>query len=208
MRILRLAALGAALATAVEAFTPLNITALSTRDGYSVIECWQLTSVPVEARAALNYALGGDLTRAEWSIIQPRTTVGEAWAPAVQLTVVLNGLIRITSPAPPRNASQATPSPPSPGSGSSSGDDDDASAAPPAQTTAYIQPGTVSSSLVIAADLKNVSVHAGHFTEFPDDEPTVLVQVPFAGDAAPEHVVVGEGPCGRGSWGAAMGGGI
>lgn len=84
MHIPRLAALGAALTTAVKAFTPLNITALSTRNGYSVIECWQLTSVPVEARAALNYAVGGDMTRAEWSIIQPRTTVGEAWAPAVQ----------------------------------------------------------------------------------------------------------------------------
>ncbi|KAL2882793.1 hypothetical protein SGCOL_002005 [Colletotrichum sp. CLE4] len=207
MRAPRLAALGAALATAAKASTPLNITALSTRDGYSVIECWQLTSVPVEARAALNYALGGDLTRAEWSIIQPRMTVGEAWAPAMQLTVVLNGLIRITSPAPPRNASQATPSPSSPGSSSSSSDDASA-AAPPAQTTAYIQPGTVSSSLVIAADLKNASVHAGHFTEFPGDEPTVLVQVPFAGNGAPEHVVVGEGPCGRGGWGAAMGVGI
>ncbi|KXH47379.1 hypothetical protein CSIM01_05316 [Colletotrichum simmondsii] len=181
MLIPRLVALGAALTTAVKAFTPLNITALATRDGYSVIECWQLTSVPVEARAALNYAVGGDLTRAQWSIIQPRTTVGEAWAPTVQLTVILNGLIRITSPAPPRNASQATPSPSSPGG--SSGDD---ASARPAQTTAYIQPGTVSSSLVIAADLKNASVHAGHFTEFPGDEPTVLVQVPFAGDAAPE----------------------
>ncbi|KAF4780844.1 hypothetical protein HER10_EVM0003380 [Colletotrichum scovillei] len=204
MHIPRLVALGAALTTAVKAFTPLNITALSTRDGYSVIECWQLTSVPVEARAALNYAVGGDLTRAEWSIIQPRTTVGEAWAPAVQLTVILNGLIRITSPAPARNASQATPSPSSPGGSSG----DEASEARPAQTTAYIQPGTVSSSLVIAADLKNASVHAGHFTEFPGDEPTVLVQVPFAGDAAPEHAVLGEGPCQKGSWGAAMGGGI
>ncbi|KAK1724399.1 uncharacterized protein BDZ83DRAFT_752644 [Colletotrichum acutatum] len=204
MRVQTFASLGAVLTTAVKAFTPLNITALSTRDGYSVIECWQLTSVPFEARAALNYAVGGDLTRAEWSIIQPRTTVGEAWAPAVQLTVILNGLIRITSPAPPRNASQATPSPLSPGGSSG----DDASAAPPAQRTAYIQPGTVSSSLVIAADLKNASVHAGHFTEFPGDEPTVLVQVPFAGNAAPEHVVLGEGPCERGSWGAAMGGGI
>lgn len=121
-----------------------------------------------------------------------------------RLTVILNGLIRITSPAPARNASQATPSPSSPGGSSG----DEASEARPAQTTAYIQPGTVSSSLVIAADLKNASVHAGHFTEFPGDEPTVLVQVPFAGDAAPEHAVLGEGPCQKGSWGAAMGGGI
>ncbi|KAK6211642.1 hypothetical protein QIS74_10906 [Colletotrichum tabaci] len=172
-------------ATQASAFTPLNITALSSRDGYSVIECWQLAAEPVEARAALNYAVGGDLTRAEWSIIQPRTTVGEAWAPAVQLTVIVNGLIRITSPA-PRNASQAMPSP--------------GAATPPGQTVAYIQPGTLSSSFVIAADPRNVSIHAGHFTEFPGDEPTVLVQVPFAGNAAPEHTVVGDGPCDRGTW--------
>lgn len=54
--------------------------------------------------------------------------------------------------------------------------------------------------MVIAADLKNVSVHAGHFTEFPGDEPTVLIQVPFAGDTAPEHTVLGEGPCERATW--------
>ncbi|KAK2049482.1 hypothetical protein LZ31DRAFT_549410 [Colletotrichum somersetense] len=188
---MRLATIGQILGLAVAqatAFTALNVTALSSRDGYSVIECWQLTAVPVEARAALNYALGGDLTRAEWSIIQPRTTVGEAWAPAVQLTVIVNGLIRITSPA-TRNSSQATPSP-----------DASSSPTPPGQTVAYIQPGTVSSSVLIAADLKNVSVRAGHLTEFPGDEPTVLVQVPFEGNVAPEHTVVGEGPCERGTW--------
>ncbi|KAK2051273.1 hypothetical protein LY76DRAFT_676166 [Colletotrichum caudatum] len=176
--------LGLAAAQAA-AFTALNVTALSSRDGYSVIECWRLTSVPDEARAALNYAVGGDLTRAEWSIIRPRTTVGEAWAPAVQLTVIVNGLIRITSPAPGNSSPDASPS---------------SSPTPPGQTVAYIQPGTASSSVIIAADLKNVSVRAGHFTEFPGDEPTVLVQVPFGGNVAPEHTVVGEGPCERGTW--------
>lgn len=107
---------------------------------------------------------------------------------ARRLTVIVNGLIRITSPA-PKNASQAMPLP---------GSED--AAQPPETTVAYIQPGTVSSSLVIAADMKNVSVHAGHFTEFPGDEPTVLVQIPWAGNAAPEHTVLGEGPCHRGSW--------
>ncbi|KAK2033209.1 hypothetical protein LX32DRAFT_690390 [Colletotrichum zoysiae] len=191
---MRLAAIGQILGLAVAqatAFAALNVTALSSRDGYSVIECWQLTAVPVEARAALNYAVGGDLTRAEWSIIRPRTTVGEAWAPAVQLTVIVNGLIRITSPA-PRNSSQAVPSP-----GASSSP---TPPPPPGQTVAYVQPGTVSSSVLIAADLKNASVLAGHFTEFPGDEPTVLVQVPFEGNVAPEHTVVGEGPCERGTW--------
>jgi hypothetical protein len=63
--------------------TPFNITALSSRDGYSVIECWQLSSVPVEAMSAMNYEIG-NTTTATWSIIKPRTTVGEAWAPAVR----------------------------------------------------------------------------------------------------------------------------
>ena len=62
---------------------PLNITAISSRNGYSVLECWQLATVPVEAMSAANYALG-DTTAATWSVIEPRTTVGEAWAPAVQ----------------------------------------------------------------------------------------------------------------------------
>lgn len=82
--VLSLLGLALSQAAAATASPPLNITAIATRDGYSVLECWQITSVPVEARAALNFAVGGDMTRAEWSIIRPRTTVGEAWAPAVQ----------------------------------------------------------------------------------------------------------------------------
>lgn len=62
---------------------PLNITALSSRNGYSVLECWQLSSVPVDAMSAANYAVG-NTTAATWSRIEPRTTVGEAWAPHVQ----------------------------------------------------------------------------------------------------------------------------
>ena len=62
---------------------PLNITAISSRGGYSVLECWQLDSVPVDARSAANYLIG-ETTKATWSRIEPRTTVGEAWAPTVQ----------------------------------------------------------------------------------------------------------------------------
>jgi hypothetical protein len=63
----------------------LNVTALtSTQDGYSTIQCWQLTSsAPVAAMSALNYGIG-NTSRATWSIIEPRTVVGEAWAPTVQ----------------------------------------------------------------------------------------------------------------------------
>jgi hypothetical protein len=64
--------------------TLLNITALSSRDGYSVIECWQLDAVATYARSALNWIVAGNTTQAEISIIEPRTTIGEAWAPAVQ----------------------------------------------------------------------------------------------------------------------------
>jgi hypothetical protein len=62
---------------------PLNITALSSRNGYSVLECWQLSSVPVSYMSAVNYGVG-NTTMATWSRIEPRTTVGEAWAPHVQ----------------------------------------------------------------------------------------------------------------------------
>lgn len=64
--------------------TPLNITALASRGGYSVIECWQLEAEAVYARSATNWIVSGNTTQAELSIIEPRTTVGEAWAPAVQ----------------------------------------------------------------------------------------------------------------------------
>lgn len=64
--------------------TPLNITALASRDGYSVIECWQLEAEAVIARSATNWIVSGNTTQAALSIIEPRTTVGEAWAPTVQ----------------------------------------------------------------------------------------------------------------------------
>lgn len=59
-------------------------------------------------------------------------------------------------------------------------------------------PGTLQSSVLIAADLKAASVIRGHFTEFPSDEPTVLVQIPFEGNRVPVHRVLYEGPCRRG----------
>ena len=62
---------------------PLNITAISSRDGYSVLECWQLSTAAVDYMSAANYALG-NTTTATWSRIEPRTTAGEAWAPHVQ----------------------------------------------------------------------------------------------------------------------------
>jgi hypothetical protein len=69
--------------TAQSVHAAFNITALASRHGYSVIECWALSSTPIEAFSAINYELGRT-ANATWSVIEPRTTVGEAWAPAVQ----------------------------------------------------------------------------------------------------------------------------
>lgn len=61
-----------------------NITAIASRDGYSVLECWQLASTGTYAHSAMNWIVGTDTTQGELSIIEPRTTPGQAWAPAVQ----------------------------------------------------------------------------------------------------------------------------
>lgn len=82
--------------------------------------------------------------------------------------MILNGLIRITTPYAP---------------------------APLNDTVAYVMPGTTSSSVIIAADLNETSDVAGHFTEFPSYEETVLVQLPFLNDEVPEHTVLYDGPC-------------
>ncbi|KAJ4389995.1 RNA methyltransferase tRNA(m5U54)methyltransferase [Gnomoniopsis smithogilvyi] len=81
--------------------TRVNITALASRNGYSVIECWQLGWVGEYAHSATNWVASGNLTQAIYSIIEPKTTPGEAWAPSYQLTMILNGLIRITTPYAP-----------------------------------------------------------------------------------------------------------
>lgn len=80
---LLLTGIATATSTVVSPGSALNITALSSRNGYSVLECWQLGAFPVDYMSAVNYALG-NTTVATWSRIEPRTTVGEAWAPHVQ----------------------------------------------------------------------------------------------------------------------------
>jgi hypothetical protein len=97
--------------------------------------------------------------------------------------MILNGLIRITSPAPETevNSSMSLASP----LGNIS----------PAASVAYIMPGTVASTLLIAADMKSSSYARGHYTEFPSDEPTILIQIPFVNNLAPEHAVLHDGAC-------------
>ncbi|KAB5522829.1 hypothetical protein GE09DRAFT_1207991 [Coniochaeta sp. 2T2.1] len=163
-----------------------TITALYSRDGHSVLECWELTSHPVEAMSAINFEIG-NTTKATWSIIEPRTIVGEAWAPTVQLSMILDGLIRITAPS-PTSSNSSLPAIPATTSRN-------ATEPNPASSVAYIVPGTLRSSLLIAADVKASSHIRGHYTEFPSDVPTVLVQVPFVGNRVPEHVVLHDGAC-------------
>jgi hypothetical protein len=116
----------------------------------------------------------------------------ESWKKTVRLThlrlsVVLNGLIRITAPAPARDVPNPSMCvidelvPKHEGR--------------PETKVVYAMPGTLHSSVLIAADLKSASTIAGHFTEFPSDEPTVLVQIPFVDDKVPTHTVLHDGPC-------------
>lgn len=109
------------------------------------------------------------------------------WLTLPRLSIILNGLIRITAPAPapdePNGSSCAW-------NGLVGG-----KGGPPETKVAYIMPGTARSSVLIAADLKSASTIAGHFTEFPSDESTILVQLPFVDNKAPAHTVLYDGPC-------------
>jgi len=104
-----------------------------------------------------------------------------------RLSIILNGLVRITAPAPAGDSDAP--------SASMCRQDGLAGQRRPDSHVAYGMPGTIQSSVLIAADLRSASTIAGHFTEFPSDEPTILVQVPFVGDRAPKHTVLYDGPC-------------
>ncbi|ORY61707.1 uncharacterized protein BCR38DRAFT_440928 [Pseudomassariella vexata] len=97
--------------------------------------------------------------------------------------MILNGMIRITAPSPESSSSAYAAMAAQNGSNISSAE------------VAYIMPGTLKSSLVIAADIKETSYLTGHYTEFPSNEPTVLVQIPFEGNRVPEHTVLHDGQC-------------
>lgn len=82
--------------------------------------------------------------------------------------MVLNGLVRISTPHSP---------------------------APFNNMVAYFSPGTLSSSVFVATDRKELSYIAGHYTEVPGSEKTLLVQLPFAGNITPEYSVLHDGQC-------------
>jgi hypothetical protein len=96
---------------------------------------------------------------------------------------VLNGLIHVSSPA-------------AAGSGTfARGKEASGGAGVPARVEGYFQPGTLMSSMLIAADMRATSYVSGHWTEFPGNEPTVLMQTPFVDNKAPDHTVLHDGPC-------------
>lgn len=65
----------------------------------------------------------------------------------------------------------------------------------PPEEIAYLMPGTTTSSIILVTDLRSESNIAGHGAEFPSNEPTVLVQIPFENDEIPAHTVLGTGSC-------------
>lgn len=65
----------------------------------------------------------------------------------------------------------------------------------PPEEVAYLMPGTMTSSIILVTDLRIQSTILGHGAEFPSNEPTVLVQIPFENDEIPAHTVVGTGSC-------------
>jgi hypothetical protein len=83
-----------------------------------------------------------------------------------RFTIVLSGLVHIRAP--------------------------DSTLGPSASET-WIQGGR--NGLIIATDTSSRSLH-GHFTEFPSDTATVLVQIPMADGVIPEHDILHVGPCG------------
>lgn len=87
-------------AAAATTTTPFNISALVSRDGYSVIECWQLAASSTYALFALNWILG-NTTHVKLTMAEPGEISTDAWAPAVQyvrIPLILNsGLFRLLS---------------------------------------------------------------------------------------------------------------
>jgi hypothetical protein len=79
--------LGPALAQLNQTDTYLNLTAISAREGESILECWEIgpilrSSVPGTSGASSMFL--GDTTNATYTIIPPRFDGGLHTAPAAQ----------------------------------------------------------------------------------------------------------------------------
>ncbi|EJD41218.1 hypothetical protein AURDEDRAFT_69101 [Auricularia subglabra TFB-10046 SS5] len=91
------AALAAYALSAVE--KTLNVTAITSRSGESVFECWALQPPLAEpfGGGAFNMSLG-EVTKASYTILPPHWDDGPHNAPAIQWVVFLSGLAHITIP--------------------------------------------------------------------------------------------------------------
>ncbi|KAG9658346.1 hypothetical protein KCU64_g4575, partial [Aureobasidium melanogenum] len=74
----------------------LNVSTIAVQNDTSVLECWSLES-PTAGRGAQNYPLG-DFSNAFIGAIPPQTHIGQAWAPSIQYSMILQGLVHISLP--------------------------------------------------------------------------------------------------------------
>ncbi|CAD0112539.1 unnamed protein product [Aureobasidium uvarum] len=74
----------------------LNVSTIAVQNGTSVLECWSLAS-PTSGRGAQNYPLG-DSSNAFIGAIPPHTYIGQAWAPSIQYSMILQGLVHLSLP--------------------------------------------------------------------------------------------------------------
>ncbi|OCL15472.1 hypothetical protein AOQ84DRAFT_278891 [Glonium stellatum] len=143
-----------------------NLTAISFHDNSSRLECWAMAALPKLGAGAVNFPIG-DFTGGSIGIIPPHTYSSSTirHAPAVQYSLVLSGLVHIRIPN---------------------------STLSPEQSEAWIVGGKY--GILIAADTVDVS-KAGHVTEFPSSDDTVIAQFPIPGNKVPEHRLLYTGPC-------------
>ncbi|KAK5636429.1 hypothetical protein RRF57_012141 [Xylaria bambusicola] len=144
----------------------LNVTAISARNGSSVLECWQMTQ-PFDTSTEPGISGTAQVTLSNasslaYSVLPPNFDGGVHHAPANQWVAFIAGLAYITLP-----------------------DDDTAGA--------YISGGQF--GLIFAADTEYISVK-GHRTQYPGLTETVALRIPTADGKVPEHQVLHPGPCG------------
>ncbi|KAF2499831.1 hypothetical protein BU16DRAFT_454117 [Lophium mytilinum] len=151
----------------ISAQSKFNLTALSAFNGASRLECWALDSIPKLGRGAANYDIG-NFSNAFIGVLPPRTYASStiSHAPVVQFSIFLSGLAHIRIPN---------------------------STLPASESEAWIQGGKY--GFLIAADTLDRAPRAGHVTEFPGSDETVILQFPTEGNKIPSHELLHTGPC-------------
>jgi hypothetical protein len=176
-------------ATGTSAQSTFKLTALSAFDNASRLECWALDSIPKAARGALNYDLGG-FSDAFIGILPPRTYANATitHAPAIQsvflsymrhfsvthsrqtnsrrFSVFLTGLVHIRIPN---------------------------STLPESKSSVWITGGKY--GFLLATDTLERAPRAGHVTEFPGQDETVILEFATEGNKIPPHELLHVGPC-------------